>query len=141
MKILSDKRCVIGEGPVWNEFNKKLYQVNGFAKEILEINICTNEVKTRKLPFGVSAIAFSKTGEMLISCMDGAFILNDDNTHLPLYDREKYDIKYCNDAKVGPDGKFYVGTQSSKRFGTGDKIDGKLYSIGIPILPSFWRSW
>ena len=46
-----------------------------------------------------------------------------------LYDTSKYNILYANDMKVGPDGRIYVGTQSSKRYGVSDKIDGKLYSI------------
>lgn len=129
MKILSRERCIIGEGPIWNEFNNKLYQVNGYGDEILEIDIFTKEVITRKLPFSVAAIAFSKNGKMLISCQDGAFILNPDNSRTPLYDTEKYEIKYGNDAKVGPDGRFYIGTQSSKRKGVSDEIDGKLYTI------------
>jgi sugar lactone lactonase YvrE len=66
---------------------------------------------------------------MLISTPEGAFRLNPDGSRTPLYDTEKYEIKYGNDAKVGPDGRFYIGTQSSKRYGTGDEIDGKLYSI------------
>lgn len=129
MKVLSPKHCVIGEGPVWNEFNNKLYQVNGYGDEIIEIDIQTRDVITRKLPFGVAAIAFSKNGETLISCPDGAYILNKDGTRKPLYNRAKIEIKYGNDAKAGPDGRFYIGTQSSKRFGSGDEIDGKLYSI------------
>lgn len=130
MKILSDKRCVIGEGPIWNEFDNKLYNVSGCGdNEICCIDLETKENTVRKLPFGVAAMGFSNKGEMLISCLDGAFILNDDDTRTPLYDREKYEIKYGNDAKVGPDGRFYIGTQSSKRKGTGNEIDGKLYSI------------
>ena len=31
MEIISNKHCIIGEGPIWNEFNHKLYQVNGFG--------------------------------------------------------------------------------------------------------------
>lgn len=130
MKILSDKRCVIGEGPIWNEFDQKLYQVNAFGpNEILMLDLDTKEVITRKLPFGVSAIAFSKSGEMLVSCQDGAFILNPDNTRIPLYDTQKFEIKFGNDAKVGPDGRFYIGTQSSKRKGVGNEVDGKLYRV------------
>lgn len=130
MEIISKHRCIIGEGPIWNEFDKKLYHVNGFgANEICCINLETKEAVVRKLDFGVSAMAFTKKGEMIISCPGGAFILNDDNTCMPLYDRSKYEIKYGNDAKVGPDGRFYIGTQSAKRKGVGDDIDGKLYSI------------
>lgn len=129
MQVLSEKRCTIGEGPVWNEFDRKLYHVNAYENEICCIDLKTKENTVRKLDFGVAAIGFSKKGEMLISCQDGAFVLNDDGTRKPLYDRTSFEIKYGNDAKVGPDGRFYIGTQSSKRKGTGDAIDGKLYSV------------
>lgn len=90
MKVLSDKRCVIGEGPVWNEFDNKLYHVNGYgANEICCIDLATGENIVRKLNFGVVAIGFTRKGELLISCNDGAFVLNDDDTRMPLYDREK----------------------------------------------------
>ena len=130
MNILFNKRCLIGEGPIWNEFNNKLYHVNGYGDdEICCIDLENGKNTVRKLDFGVAAMGFSKKGEMLISCLDGVFILDDDNTRTPLYDTSQYEIKYGNDAKVGPDGKFYIGTQSSKHFGTGDAIDGKFHSI------------
>ena len=129
MEILSDKRCVIGEGPIWNEFDNRLYYVNAWASEIHCIDIETKELWVRKPGIDVAAMGFTKDGKMLISCDDGAFILNDDNTLKPLYDRAKFQIKDGNDAKVGPDGRFYVGTTSSKRKGESDAIDGKLYSI------------
>lgn len=129
MEILSNRPCVIGEGPIWNEKNGLIYHVNGYGpNEICIINPKTKELTVRKLPFGVAAIAFSEKGEMIVSCENGAFILNDDNTTKPLYDPNII-IKNGNDAKVGPDGRLYIGTQSSKRKGDGDQIDGKLYSI------------
>ena len=130
MRVLSNKQCLIGEGPIWNVFDKKVYHVNGYgSNEICCIDMDTKECSVRKLAFGVSAMGFTREGNMLISCTDGAFILNDDDTCMPLYDTSKFQIKYGNDAKVGPDGRFYIGTQSSKRKGVGNAIDGKLYSI------------
>lgn len=128
MQIISREKCIIGEGPIWNSFNNKLYQVNG-ANEILEIDLISQNVTVRKLDFSVAAIAFTKKGEMLVSCRNGAFILESDNSLRPVYDLNKYEIKYGNDAKVGPDGRFYIGTQSSKRVGASYKVDGKLYSV------------
>ena len=130
MEILSKIPCLIGEGPIWCEFDNKVWQVNGYGRnEIFGINLESGETTLRKLSFGVAAMAFSQEGEMLISTLEGAFKLNPDGSRTPLYDTEKDEIKYGNDAKVGPDGRFYIGTQSSKRMGIGDKIDGKLYSI------------
>ena len=130
MKTISRHRCIIGEGPVWNEFDSKVYHVNCYgANEICRIDLKTKETFVRKLDFDVSAIGFTKEGKMIISCKDGAFVLNDDGTRTSLYDRTKYEITFGNDAKAGPDGRFYIGTQSAKKMGIGDEIDGKLYSI------------
>ena len=129
VKILSEKRCIIGEGPIWNEFDNKLYHVNAYAGEIHCIDINLGEISIRNPGIDVAAMGFTKSGEMIVSCDDGVFILNDDNSRSLLYDTEKFSIKDCNDAKVGPDGRFYVGSVSTKRKGEGDAVDGKLYSI------------
>ena len=129
MKVLQSKHCIIGEGPIYNARENLLYQVNGFQNEILILDPETNTCRTRALPFAVAAIAFTKENRIIISCPDGVFFLNEDNTRTPLYDTSCHTIRYCNDMKVGPDGRLYVGTQSDKRKGTGTAIDGKLYAI------------
>ena len=130
MNILSRKHCIIGESPIWNEFDQKLYQVNGYgANEVCIIDIRTKEITAKKYDFSILAISFDKQGRMIISCKDGAFYLNCDGTREELYDTSEYSIRYGNDAKVGPDGRYYIGTQSRKRMGIDNSIDGKLYSI------------
>jgi sugar lactone lactonase YvrE len=130
MKVLSDQRCTIGEGPIWNEREGKLYYTNGGGGNALCMyDPKTEAVQLRALPFGVAAYAFTKENELIVSHAGGVDILNPDNTLTPLYDKARYDIKYANDMKVGPDGRIYVGTQSSKRKGISEEIDGKLYSI------------
>ena len=129
MEILSDKRCKIGEGPIWSEFDNKLYHVNAYEREVCCIDLETKERTDLKFDFAVIAMGFTKTGKKVISCKPGAFMVNDDNTRTLLYDGSKYEIRNGNDAKVGPDGRFYIGTQCGLRVGESDKIDGKLYSI------------
>lgn len=129
MKILTQKRCVIGEGPIWCEREKLLYFVNGIENEI-----CTYDPKTETFcsygqEIGVAAIAFARDGRMLVTRRDGALFLDlSTGKTSPMYD-ESIQINYANDAKVGPDGCFYVGTQSEFRLGISEKIDGKLYRI------------
>lgn len=129
MKIIDRKRCVIGEGPIWNEKENKLYYTNGLDNELRIIDIYTGEKTIRKPDVGCAAYAFTNDNRLIVSRCDGVFILNDDDTTEKLYDTEKYKIQYANDMKVGPDGRIYVGTQSQKRIGVSDKIDGKLYNI------------
>ena len=138
MKIISDKRCVIGEGPIWNEKESLLYFTNGLEKEICLLDVYTGDLKVRSVDIGCAAFAFDTDYRLIVSRGDGVFYLNDDNTIEPLYDTGLYNIKYGNDMKVGPDGCIYVGTQSFKRMGVSSERDGKLYRIdkngGVDIL-------
>ena len=130
MIILSEKRCNIGEGPIWNEREMRLYYTNGAGGNELCIYDPKEERLTiRALPVGVAAYAFTKENALIVSHAGGVDILNPDNTLTPLYDKTRYDIRYANDMKVGPDGRIYVGTMSKKRKGVSEEIDGKLYSI------------
>ena len=129
MKLLHGKRCIIGEGPVWCEREQKLYYVNGFEREIIKTDVVTGEYSVTTLPFVVPALGFCADGRMIVTTHDGVYYLSDNLERTPLYDMSRFSVLYGNDSKVGPDGRYYVGTQSGKRFGVSDKIDGKLYSI------------
>lgn len=126
MQVLSHKRCTIGEGPMWNPFDQKLYYVNAFADEVCTFDPATGKETVTKYDFSVGAFGLTRDGQLLVSCTDGAYLLHPDGSRTPLAPRAPI---YCNDAKVGPDGRFYVGTQSRKRLGISEDVDGCLYSI------------
>ncbi|MBR2038561.1 MAG: SMP-30/gluconolactonase/LRE family protein [Lachnospiraceae bacterium] len=128
-RLICKKRCIIGESPIWNYKENIMYFTNGFGNEICMLDIYTGELKVRPVDGGVAAIAFDRDNRLIVSRYDGVYYLKSDNTMEPLYDTAKYHISYANDMKVGPDGRIYVGTQSGKRCGVSDKVDGKLYSI------------
>lgn len=129
MKALTNKRALIGEGPIWNCNEQKLYITNGLEKEILIYDIYKNEVEIKKTSTPCAAICFSEDNKMIVSSNRGVGILETDSTVSPIYDTSKYKIENANDMKVGPDGRIYVGTQSGKRLGISNSIDGKLHSI------------
>jgi len=129
MEIICKKRCVIGEGPVWNEKENLLYFVNAAEKELLKLDIDSGRLKTRKVKVGCNALCFDLRGRLIVSREDGVFILNEDDSVQTLYDTSKYSIINANDMKVGPDKRIYVGTISGRKLKTSDKLDGKLFSI------------
>ena len=129
MKMLSKKRCVIGEGPIWSVQEKKLYFTNGMENEICIYDVGSDSLTVRKTPVGIAAFAFDTKGRLLVSHADGVHFLSKDGAMSPVYDEAKYQIRYANDMKVGPDGALYVGTQSGRRKGVSDLVDGKLYRI------------
>lgn len=129
MKILKEKRCIIGEGPIWNEFEELLYFVDGMQKEIYTYDPESGILLTYPQEVCVAAIGFAKDGRMLVSRSDGAFFLDlKSGAAQPMYGGYVR-IVHGNDAKVGPDGAFYIGTQSEYRLGISQNIDGKLYRI------------
>lgn len=129
MKILSQKRCIVGEGPIWNEKEQSLYYTNAYGKEFCVFDFKTQSVKVRALPFDVSAFAFDVNDNLIVSHEGGVHILREDDSLIPIYDEKRYQIRFANDMKVGPDGAIYVGTQSGKRKGVSEETDGKLYRI------------
>ena len=129
MEVLIRKRCLIGEGPVWNEKSKLLYFVNGSEKEICTFDFVSKTLNIRKVEKPCASVCFDKKNRLIVAREDGVFVLNDDDSVEPLYDCDKYKITNANDMKVGPDGRIYVGTISGLKMGTSDKVDGKLYRI------------
>ena len=128
--ILKNHRCIIGEGPVWNAREQRLYYTNvSDGKELCIYTPEGEDFVVRSLPLDVSAYAFSVNNDIIISHAGGVDILNDDGSLAALYDKERHKIEYANDMKVGPDGAIYVGTQSKKRKRISDAVDGRLYRI------------
>lgn len=126
MKVIYEKGCIIGEGPVWCERRRRLYFVNPVDDmEICSVNADGTDKQAVKLNFGAAAINFTVDGRLLLSSLSGVYLYDEECASLELF----ADIKNCNDAKVGPDGCLYVGTQSSKRLGKSDELDGRLYRI------------
>ena len=129
MGILTEKRCYIGEGPIYNEREDRLYFTNGKLRELCVYDFKTAQLTVRAAPVFVSALAFDTRNRMILSHTRGVHILGENAELLPLYDEEKYSIKHAGDMKVGPDGALYVGTISEKFLGISEKTDGKLYRI------------
>lgn len=129
MRKLGTRECWIGEGPVWNAAEGMLYFVDPAEKAVCRMNIETGDTEALPMPEAVASLAFDRTGCMIVSTARGVFRVGADGGFLPLYDPARHRIDRANDGKVGPDGRFYVGTQSSRRMGLSDAVDGRLYSI------------
>lgn len=65
MKLICDKRCIIGEGPIWNEREHRLYYVNGMGDEICMLDLDDLSLSVRPVSPGVSAMALTRMAECL----------------------------------------------------------------------------
>ncbi|HEX2999677.1 MAG TPA: SMP-30/gluconolactonase/LRE family protein, partial [Armatimonadota bacterium] len=55
-------------------------------------------------------LALTEDNRILAACVDKVYVLTDDGQMLPMHQPARLLAKQFNDGKVGPDGKFYVGT-------------------------------
>lgn len=129
MELLCQTRCTIGEGPLWHAGEGALYYTDGLQKRLCRYEFATQQLTVLPTARGCAALAPTKDGRMLASCQEGVFWLDKTGQIDMIYDTGPYEIKGANDMKAGPDGRLYVGTQSSRRLGLSSALDGRLYVI------------
>lgn len=130
MEIISDHRCYIGEGPIWNENENALYQVNAGKNEIIRIDFCDRSREVHVFDQDISSLCFTKDNRIIGVLEDNVSYIRDYSCLGSVFGQESC-VFYGNDAKCGPDGRLYVGTQSRKRLKISNDVDGKLYQIDI----------
>ena len=128
MQRMGDKPCFIGEGPVWNACENRLYFVDPIESEIVRVDWDTTEVERLPVASAASSFAFTTDDRLLVATKQGVCYRETDGS-LSVLSEQASAIRYANDGKAGPDGAFYVGTQSEKRMGVSGKINGKLYRV------------
>lgn len=125
-QIIAEHICACGEGPVWDDANKRLYWidiVNG------QINCLNQHQQLKKIETGqkIGAIALTESGDIIAALKNGLYRV-DISTGLmtkiidPEYD--KPDNRF-NDGKCDPVGRFWAGTMSD----IGEIAKGSLYTL------------
>lgn len=120
MKILTQKRCYIGEGPIWNEREEKLYFSNGKMREICVYDIQSDRLMIRNVPVWAAAVAFTKNNGLILSHTRGVHIVDEKGALLPLYNEEMHSIKYAGgyEGRSGRrDLRWNAQRKNSRRFG------------------------
>lgn len=117
LRVLSDIRLLVGEGPLWDEKEKVLYTIDVRGKEILKCYWDTGE--TERIPVGqmVGTVALSIDGSLITALEDGIYRVEEDRTLTRLHAETAFKGERFNDGKVGPDGAFYVGTAAADNSG------------------------
>ncbi len=117
----------LGEAPIWNGEERRLYWVDILSPEICRLDPETgvNEVcDPGKL---VSAVLFGANGSMRVASQDGIENLEFESSRLePWVNPERgFRLNRLNDAKVGPGGDIWVGSMRLDA----SKPSGGLYRI------------
>ena len=127
MQTLTDHRCLLGEGPVWDARRSSLFWVDILRGEIHEYRPADGYSHTISVGEYVGAVAPYRDGRLMAALKSGIVLIDPDTgereavghpeAHLP---GNRY-----NDGKCDPAGRFWVGSMSLQE----EPGAGSLYMI------------
>lgn len=132
LELLDKNRCIVAEGPIWNDRTGELLWLDILGACIFIMSY--RERKTKKYNVGqqIGCMALCENGDVLLAMQDGIYRMdkagNKSFAHQPI----KIKGRRFNDGKVGPDGCFYLGTTDAKN-------EGAFYRLKEGILTELFN--
>jgi L-arabinonolactonase len=111
IRLLVDCKTNLGEGPLWDVAEQRLYWVDSTAGEIFRCREDGSELQRFYLPIFIGSLALRESGGAVLAMADGFNFFDFDTQRItPIYnpfaDRPEYRF---NDGKVDRKGRFFAG--------------------------------
>src|SRR5438477_9185896 len=110
MKIsrLDTRRCLVGEGPVWDVQDQALYFVDIVGKVVCRYQPATGETRSWPVPGIIGSLALAESGGAIVALQDGVYSLDfETGEAAPLARPGGLDPRIqFNDGKVDRRGRF-----------------------------------
>jgi len=123
MSIIDTKNLLVGEGPLWDERRNLLYTIDIRGKCIRITHLQTGQHTEIVYEQEIGCIALTTDGRILAAMTDGIYYAEANGTLTPVCIPGKLKGRRFNDGKVGPDGRFYVGTTDVNHQGAFYRLD------------------
>ncbi|MBT8183668.1 MAG: SMP-30/gluconolactonase/LRE family protein, partial [Eudoraea sp.] len=132
-RLLVDAKAILGEGPIWDFINHRLFWVDIEGCKLHCHSPSTNENKHWGFDEMIGAIAIMTDGNLLLALASGIVIFSLESQQIkPLGLLENNDPKMrFNDGKCDPNGNFWIGTMH-REFLPGS---GNFYKIDHHLQP------
>lgn len=150
VKVVSEQKCLLGEGPVWDARNQVICWIDILKGKVYELDPGTGFLKTITTNRVLGAISICEDGDFFGAFQDGFGFINretglvnivsDPERHLP--------GNRFNDGKCDPSGRFWAGTMSlteapfagivymvGQKLSLSRKIEGTTISNGMAWSP------
>jgi len=112
---LETTRCMVGEGPVWDEAEQALYFIDIVGAMVHRYDWRTAQTRSWKVPGVIGSMALRKRGGAIVALVDGVHALDFDTGEVtPLaIATDRHPRAQFNDGKVDRRGRFLVGSTDS----------------------------
>ena len=120
IEVLLDVKTTLGEGPLWDAEQERLYFIDSFDGRVFRTTVDGGEIRAWDVPGKIGSMALRKDGEGAIVSLQQGFHALDfksgdcDLIHDPEPDRPANRI---NDGKVDRRGRFFAGSMDTMEEG------------------------
>ena len=121
--LLDDAHLEVGEGPLWNDEKEELYVVAFRENSIRVLKGLSGAWTRHDYPGPISCLALCDNGKILAATEKNISYLEPDGSFTLFCDLPQFMGRRFNDGKVGPDGRFYVGTKDANRMAGFYRVD------------------
>ncbi len=138
-EVITDALTIVGEGPLWDDRENKLYMTDILGKFIRTVDIESGEINDRVVPQQVGFMFLTEKGELYCGAQRGIYNLSVGFKEICIPNALKGNR--FNDGKVGPNGKLYGGTISYDFSGAFYRFDTTLDELFDGVGNSNGLDW
>ena len=102
----NEYRCLVGEGPIWDYDNKKLFFLDILGECIFIAEYPFGKLQKIDVGQKVGCMGLCENGDILLGMEDGVYRLDSKGNIKLAHKPAKVKGSRFNDGKVGPDGCF-----------------------------------
>ncbi len=125
--VLVDVKPTIGEGPVWDVQEQRLYWIDVVGSRVFRCTADGRELRAWDLPAEIGSLALRRGGGAVLSLATGFHFLDFQTGETQLIGNPAQDKPHTrlNDGKVDARGRFIVGSMDTREGGR----DGELFRL------------
>lgn len=112
IECVADTRCILGEGPLWDERGQCLYWVDIKAPAIWRLDPVSGETRSWIMPYRIGAIAMREKGGFVAAMKPGFAIIDLDSNSVEVISKPEKNLpdNRFNDGACDARGRFWAGT-------------------------------
>ena len=124
-------RCIVAEGPLWDDRNNTLLFLDILGKCIFKMDYSTKKMQKIDIGQQIGCMALCENDDLLLAMQDGIYRMNAQGEKVLAHQSIQIKGRRFIDGKVGPDGCFfYVGTTDDNGLGAFYRLkDGVLNEL------------
>jgi L-arabinonolactonase len=127
IEVLVDVKTTLGEGPLWDVGEQRLYWIDSFDGRVFRCTHEGREIRAWDVPGKIGSMALREKGGAVVSLENGFHLLDFNTGDVELIHDPEPDkpINRLNDGKVDKNGRFVAGSMDTMEEGP----NGALYRL------------